>query len=1544
MRKKKMFRLLIVVVLFMFLFGCENLNQGSGNGKEVPVYQGMEVTGTLENQKACNTPLLFSSGGDDEGDGINQQNPFSKNTGEMIEDELKKKLGTGTSESAEYYTSKNQDFYITIKLSNPDDFVILSFNLNGVRYASYQFHDNSDLENIILKVNSGDVSGIKEYTIDEIKYVDGTEIKDVIFAGNRTVKVGVTYDALPDATISNLKIESTSISLNAQVTDLENLMELYDSPLKIYLYDGNNLIREKELVVGANEVLFDKLLQNTLYQYAIVTRYDSLDGNGSQMVILEKLAFYTNRIIKLTNVAATQESVSFDVVIDDKAEVGSLTAIELYKGNELVKSIEDLTLREFSGLLSNNEYEIRVIYTYNLDDGVDRAVTFTQAVTTKSKTLPRYTSNLERGASSVVLDLTVEDPDSIGKLVSIELYKDNELVECLEDFTEIKFTGLLSNNEYKIVVNFTYDLNEGEGEQPGAMLISFRTKFKNSPYIEIKNVVETKTSIGFELDIIDQDQVGSLTAIELYKDNELVKSLTDLTLREFSGLLSNNEYEIKAIYTYDMNDGFGERVLTATHQVTTKPKVAPTIEIVDVVETQTSVGFDFTIVDLDQVGAITAIELYKDNELVESLTDLTLKEFGGLLSNNKYEIKVTYTYDSNDGYGTRNITDTKNILTPKIVPSVDVIFTHHRVWKVSYEIVIYDPELALTLSRVYANLNTSGDYWYPDYNQYELSLDLTGTFDGISSASTHTLYIEYLVDLNDGNGGQTITLTKEFKTPKCNLGYSIESFEATSDSLTFNLIMHDPDNVGQAEVKYELYNSDKTVLVSNQFDTNPEMVGPWSYTYSYTYNDLLSNNTYILVISFKGDLEDGLGFREFVQELSLTTKPKVAPTIEIVDVVETQTSIGFDFTIEDVDLVGNVTSIEIYKNNELVESLSDLTLREFSGLLSNNLYEIRVVYTYNLNDGTGLKTITICQNVKTQPQKIEIIEIIILNTEAIKTNSPINFRINFDNKDQVTISSIMLNGKQVDVIGLDGKTSALFSINSGNVSGDIIFRVEKLIIEGFIDPYSIEVFSFNVPIIGDIEVTRVYNDLNIFSINDDSQNYIYVDISGLENYVISNIYLIVTGTSPFNLGADDFEFVDANTIKFLRNGNGTLTLGQFTRVRIYSITYGLSEEKVVTKNFEDNFSLGRFLAIEDLSVNYISTADELQNLENNKVYCLQNNIDLKGFDWIPYQSSAIIIGNGYSISNLELIVSETQDYLNLGLFSRFEGVAIDITLNNFNIYVLGSNYVYAGLFAGYLNGVIEGMKIIGDNKISVSGKIAIVGGIVGGVSNSIINKSEVSSVLEVNINSAKIRFGGILGYNSGFINRNKYSGSITLKIKGYNFEYRSVIIGGVAAYENGGSVYNSEFIGTINITDESPFAQEGEICIGDIIYGAFNNSANNIFAGNFNIITNNSVYLGISATSENPVYRNNLFLGFINISGANSFTVFSENSTNNYVGENAQIIVNSNNYNFDPNVINLVSSNELESIDFYVTQLNMDITIWNIDNLDYNNGKYPTLR
>ena len=66
------------------------------------------------------------------------------------------------------------------------------------------FEQGSDMENLILKVNVGSEAGIREYTIDAIKYVDGTDIKDVDMRGERTVKVGIYSAGIqPTASVTN---------------------------------------------------------------------------------------------------------------------------------------------------------------------------------------------------------------------------------------------------------------------------------------------------------------------------------------------------------------------------------------------------------------------------------------------------------------------------------------------------------------------------------------------------------------------------------------------------------------------------------------------------------------------------------------------------------------------------------------------------------------------------------------------------------------------------------------------------------------------------------------------------------------------------------------------------------------------------------------------------------------------------------------------------------------------------------------------------------------------------------------------------------------------------------------------------------------------------------------------------------------------------------------------------------------------------------------------------------------------------------------------
>ena len=147
----------------------------------VPVYQGM----TLESQEEVSTYNLRSK---------NRyfENHFKISNGfrESIDDFL----DIITTEKVEYYADKGETFNVVVHIYNPSSYEILSFTLNGYKYQAYEFKEGSNSTRLIIEVNAGLVSGLKEYTIDAIKYIDGTEIKDVQMDGEKTVKAGVRYE------------------------------------------------------------------------------------------------------------------------------------------------------------------------------------------------------------------------------------------------------------------------------------------------------------------------------------------------------------------------------------------------------------------------------------------------------------------------------------------------------------------------------------------------------------------------------------------------------------------------------------------------------------------------------------------------------------------------------------------------------------------------------------------------------------------------------------------------------------------------------------------------------------------------------------------------------------------------------------------------------------------------------------------------------------------------------------------------------------------------------------------------------------------------------------------------------------------------------------------------------------------------------------------------------------------------------------------------------------------------------------------------------
>lgn len=580
--KKRILTLVIsIIAMLTCVFGLVacNKDDNSGNSssgkRQVPVYQGMTISNSQStvltansmsiNLMSAKTPGNTDNNGNHNGwykgdhngkdEDIDQKNPFPENgKNENIETEIESTLDVIGAEQEIYYAKANEDIYINIHISNPDNYEIMSFTLNDKKYSSYMFEEGSDMETLVLKYNVGSESGIQEYTIDAIKYIDGTDIKDVIMDGDKTVLAGVRIENQVNATISNATIQTNMLSFNVKINDNDNLISYSQGCLKAVVYDGESVVATKDLTVGDNNVSFDNLATSTLYQYAIVGYYDDLSGEGFAMNTLYKEAFYTKAIVLFDNVIVSQENIEFSFVWDSEFQNKTLTALKLYKGN---------TLTELSS-------------------------------------------------------------------------------------TSTTVNNLLSNTIYTLIAEYK------NGEKTENISLEFKTEAKAVPVVEIASSTKTQTSVGFAINETDTDNVGAVTKIELIHANRTVVA-GSIDVREFTGLLSDNTYTVKVTYAYDLNDGVGSQEIVKTLDIKTEAKAVPTILLDSNSSDKASITYSVKVIDADEILNNYIVELLKNGEVIKNNGTTQLGTFSGLISNNDYVIRVSYSYNLNNGCG--SITD-----------------------------------------------------------------------------------------------------------------------------------------------------------------------------------------------------------------------------------------------------------------------------------------------------------------------------------------------------------------------------------------------------------------------------------------------------------------------------------------------------------------------------------------------------------------------------------------------------------------------------------------------------------------------------------------------------------------------------------------------------------------------------------------------------------------------------------------------------------------------------------------------------------------------
>ena len=407
----------IMIPLFIVLFS-----------KQVPVYEGMTVSTTYQPNKntasSGGVTMLSASGSDRtqidflKNDNGNHNGHNKKPVEDIVDDEFSSSLTIPNQHM--YYAKPSQDIYITVHISNPDSFEILSFTLNGKKYSSYMFEDGSDMENLILKVTVPEsAEGITEYTIDAIKYVDGTDIKDVIMEGDRTIKVGVYSENQPNASVTQTETGFNVLSAKISISDELELIKRSGGTAYAIICNDEDLIDSKEIGDFTDfSYSYTGLELDTEYRLAVVALYDSFDGTGMNLYTLYESEINTQALLEITSLESKVSEISGEFVLNSDDDVTATNAkIELYLGHELIKTTTDSAFK-FTDLKSYTDYTLKFSLDYDLGDGKgEQKLTATRQIKTKPDISALSCKVLNTSAiyegDTIYLKVTINNPDAI---------------------------------------------------------------------------------------------------------------------------------------------------------------------------------------------------------------------------------------------------------------------------------------------------------------------------------------------------------------------------------------------------------------------------------------------------------------------------------------------------------------------------------------------------------------------------------------------------------------------------------------------------------------------------------------------------------------------------------------------------------------------------------------------------------------------------------------------------------------------------------------------------------------------------------------------------------------------------------------------------------------------------------------------------------------------------------------------------------------------------------------------------------------------------
>lgn len=826
----------------------------------------------------------------------------------------------------------------------------------------------------------------------------------------------------PIVEISDLTYTESRIDFNYKVIDADNT--IIDDTMFVRIYDGDDLLTSKAITLLEAAVFFDDLenedydiFSNHEYRIDFVTKYNIEDGTEIfKETVLGSITLITNTN-EVPTVEVREEEITVDQIIMDidftnnssVLNMDSLVAHLYLVGVEApVQSVNLLSLNTndlpFSGLLSNNNYILEIVGSYNLRDGLgDIPTTFASvSLKTLEKEMPTVSyGEITTTNNSLTVHFRIDDNSSvIGQNMKIVLFDsdgetDFEYTDIVKDADLVRtFTGLLSDEQYRVLTFVDYNLDDGVNSANLALIGESDNVFTDpleEINIEIPSIDSTLATIDFDINILDIDSVivGS-TDVELFVLNSegafettnKTINLDDLdyTNLSFADLTTDTTYKLVFTSLINRNDKVGDELVNiGNYVIKTKTKVPPVVTISDTKVTESDITFNVSISDeynVLEIGTLYASLLNASGTEIARkniVTDNLSFDLSGFLANQDLTIEIRGDYDLDDGlniqedelFGKADFT-TVSFDAP-IVDIVSVVPTQNTVDAV---ISVYDEDDVITGNLV-ARL-----YSYDAINEVQVfieEIDLGVGTNEISFNETMEAKAMYSVivfadyDLRDN---ETIETAKEMAEEIVLMNAKfvpealIKDVIPTKDGVSFKVDIYDYHGVIiPNSTRVEIY-KDGVLVTSEipQFDLDSPIV----FVNSPGLYDIFSNSEYELYIktNYQLDENDEIRLNQVIYKTTFETKEKEMPSVSIVNKnTDLVSALDIAVTVVDNDSVVTIPSVlvRLYKENDpttLIEEkvLAGLELSDDyfnTNILSDTKYIVEVWLTYDLNDDTG---------------------------------------------------------------------------------------------------------------------------------------------------------------------------------------------------------------------------------------------------------------------------------------------------------------------------------------------------------------------------------------------------------------------------------------------------------------------------------------------------------------------------------------------------------------------------------------------------------------